>query len=68
MIARYSRPAMQAIWSDEGKLARWLDVELAALEGDGLATAGLVLGWIGVALAVLGLLAFLFLALLLLGF
>jgi adenylosuccinate lyase len=24
---------MQRIWSDEGKLARWLDVELAALEG-----------------------------------
>ncbi len=24
---------MQAIWSDEGKLARWLEVELAALEG-----------------------------------
>lgn len=38
------------------------------LEGDGLATAGLVLGWIGVALAVLGLLVFLFLVLLLLGF
>ena len=24
---------MKEIWSDEGKLARWLDVELAALEG-----------------------------------
>jgi adenylosuccinate lyase len=24
---------MQQIWSDEGKLARWLEVELAALEG-----------------------------------
>ncbi|MDP9307716.1 MAG: adenylosuccinate lyase [Actinomycetota bacterium] len=33
MIARYSRPAMARIWSDEGKYARWLDVELAALEG-----------------------------------
>ncbi|MDX6398695.1 MAG: adenylosuccinate lyase [Gaiellaceae bacterium] len=33
MIPRYSRPAMSAIWSDEAKLARWLDVELAALEG-----------------------------------
>jgi adenylosuccinate lyase len=33
VIARYSRPAMAAIWSDESKLARWLDVELAALEG-----------------------------------
>ncbi len=30
MIARYSRPAMTAIWSDEGKLAAWLEVELAA--------------------------------------
>ena len=33
MIARYSRPAMAQIWSDEAKLARWLEVELAALEG-----------------------------------
>ena len=33
MIARYSRPAMTAVWSDESKLAHWLDVELAALEG-----------------------------------
>jgi adenylosuccinate lyase len=33
MIARYSRPAMAAVWSEEGKLARWLEVELAALEG-----------------------------------
>ena len=33
MIARYSRPAMAAIWSDEGKLRRWLEVELAALDG-----------------------------------
>ena len=30
MIARYSRPAMARIWSDEGKLATWLEVELAA--------------------------------------
>jgi adenylosuccinate lyase len=29
VIARYSRPAMARIWSEEGKLARWLDVELA---------------------------------------
>ncbi|MHB8642247.1 MAG: adenylosuccinate lyase [Gaiellaceae bacterium] len=40
MIARYSRPAMARIWSDEGKLARWLDVELAAL--DGWAEVGIV--------------------------
>jgi adenylosuccinate lyase len=33
VIARYSRPAMAGIWSDDGKLARWLEVELAALEG-----------------------------------
>ncbi|MGD0714774.1 MAG: adenylosuccinate lyase [Gaiellaceae bacterium] len=30
MIARYSRPAMARIWSDEGRLASWLEVELAA--------------------------------------
>jgi adenylosuccinate lyase len=40
VIARYSRPAMARIWSDEGKLARWLDVELAAL--DGWAAVGVV--------------------------
>src|SRR5688500_16043681 len=33
VIPRYSRPAMARIWSDETKLARWLEVELAALEG-----------------------------------
>jgi adenylosuccinate lyase len=33
VIERYSRPAMKAIWSEEGKLARWLEVELASLEG-----------------------------------
>src|SRR5438128_10500363 len=32
VIARYSRPAMARIWSDESKLARWLEVELAVLE------------------------------------
>ena len=32
MIARYSRPVMAGVWSDESRLARWLDVELAALE------------------------------------
>ncbi|MFN2629363.1 MAG: adenylosuccinate lyase [Gaiellaceae bacterium] len=32
MIARYSRPAMARIWSDEGKLETWLEVELAALD------------------------------------
>jgi adenylosuccinate lyase len=33
VIPRYSRPAMTRIWSEESKLARWLEVELAALEG-----------------------------------
>jgi adenylosuccinate lyase len=33
VIARYSRPAMARIWSDDGRLARWLEVELAALDG-----------------------------------
>ncbi|HEX2045639.1 MAG TPA: adenylosuccinate lyase [Gaiellaceae bacterium] len=33
MIARYSRPAMKRVWSEEGRLARWLEVELAALVG-----------------------------------
>jgi adenylosuccinate lyase len=32
VIPRYSRPAMTGIWSEESKLARWLEVELAALE------------------------------------
>ena len=31
MIARYSRPAMAGVWSDENRLACWLEVELAAL-------------------------------------
>jgi adenylosuccinate lyase len=33
VIARYSRPEMSRIWSEHGKLARWLEVELAALDG-----------------------------------
>ncbi len=32
MIARYTRPAMGKIWSDENKFQKWLDVELAASE------------------------------------
>src|SRR5438132_1638038 len=32
VIPRYSRPAMAAIWSDESRFRRWLDVELAALD------------------------------------
>ncbi len=33
MIARYARPEMSRIWSEKGKLAGWLEVELAALDG-----------------------------------
>jgi adenylosuccinate lyase len=29
VIARYSRPMMAAIWTDEARLGRWLDIELA---------------------------------------
>ena len=32
MIARYARPEMRRIWSEEGKLVRWFEVELAALD------------------------------------
>ncbi|MGI8927239.1 MAG: adenylosuccinate lyase [Tepidiformaceae bacterium] len=32
MIPRYSRPEMAAIWSDQAKFQRWLDVEVAAVE------------------------------------
>ena len=32
MIARYTRPEMGRIWSEESKYRRWLDVELAASE------------------------------------
>jgi adenylosuccinate lyase len=32
VIARYSRPAMAQVWSEERKLATWLEVELAALD------------------------------------
>ena len=40
MIERYSRPEMAAIWSDEGRLSRWLDVELAVC--DVLAERGVI--------------------------
>ncbi len=33
MILRYSRPELAALWSNEARLRRWRDVELAALEG-----------------------------------
>jgi adenylosuccinate lyase len=40
MIARYSRPPMARIWSDENRFATWLRVELAASEA--LAERGVV--------------------------
>ncbi|MBI3306360.1 MAG: adenylosuccinate lyase [Candidatus Omnitrophica bacterium] len=33
MISRYTRPEMGKVWSEENKVQKWLDVELAALEG-----------------------------------
>ena len=42
MIARYTRPEMGQIWSEENKYRRWLDVELAASEA--LAESGEVPG------------------------
>jgi adenylosuccinate lyase len=42
MIARYTRPEMAALWSDESKYKAWLRVELAATET--LAARGLVPG------------------------
>src|SRR5271157_3694058 len=40
MIARYTRPEMGRIWSDENKFRQWLEVELAASEA--LAERGVV--------------------------
>ncbi len=40
MIARYTRPEMGHIWSDENKFRQWLAVEIAATET--LADAGIV--------------------------
>ena len=42
MIARYTRPEMGRIWSEENRFRQWLAVELAATET--LAEAGLVPG------------------------
>ncbi|MCD6407671.1 adenylosuccinate lyase, partial [bacterium] len=33
MIPRYTREKMREIWSEENKFRKWLDVEIAALEG-----------------------------------
>jgi adenylosuccinate lyase len=40
LIARYTRAGMGRVWSEESKLQKWLDVELAAAET--LAEAGIV--------------------------
>ena len=32
MIARYTRPEMGRIWSEENKFRMWLEVEVAACE------------------------------------
>lgn len=43
MIARYSRPEMSALWSDESRFQIWLEVETLALEKmveEGLASEG----------------------------
>ncbi len=40
MIARYTRPAMAAIWSEQRKYENWLRVEIAATTA--LARAGVV--------------------------
>jgi adenylosuccinate lyase len=40
MIERYSRPEMSAIWTEQGKLDRWLAVEIAVV--DAWAAAGRV--------------------------
>jgi adenylosuccinate lyase len=40
MIARYTRPEMGRIWSDQNRFQQWLEVELAASEA--LAELGIV--------------------------
>ena len=32
MIPRYTRPEMGAVWTQERRMAAWLEVELAAVE------------------------------------
>ena len=32
MIARYTRPEIGAIWTDEARMGAWRDVEVAAAE------------------------------------
>jgi adenylosuccinate lyase len=33
VISRYTRPEIGSVWTDQRRLERWLDVELAALDG-----------------------------------
>ncbi len=33
MLARYTRPEMKALWTEEHKLRLWFEIELAAVEG-----------------------------------
>ena len=33
MLARYARPSMTALWTEEHKLRLWFEIELAAVEG-----------------------------------
>ena len=40
MIGRYTRPEMGAVWSEQGRMQGWLDVELAVV--DALAEQGTV--------------------------
>ena len=40
MIPRYTRPEMGEVWTEQNKVQKWLDVELAAL--DGLAQYGAI--------------------------
>ena len=40
MIERYTLPEMAALWSDEARMSRWLEVELLAT--DALAELGIV--------------------------
>ena len=40
MISRYTRPEMGAIWSDQNKFQKWLEVEIATAEAE--AEAGMI--------------------------
>ena len=44
MIARYTRPELGAAWTDERRMAAWLEVELAAT--DAWAAVRASFGWL----------------------